>query len=146
MVSGKRNPFDELERLFERMNQQFERAAGDMDTGGMFGMGSASVDVADRDNELVVTADLPGFDKEDIDVKLSGDTLQIEAQHEEATEEGDEAEYIRRERSHQTVSRSVTLPEQVREDDVTARYKNGVLTVTLPKVHDSSTSRSIDID
>ena len=144
MALGKRNPFEELEQLFDRMNRQFEQS-GDAE-GGMWGMNRMSIDVEDRDDELIVTADLPGFEKEDLEVKLSEDVLKIEADREEQTEQtGDEGEYIRQERRQRSMSRSVRLPEPVNEDEVDARYKNGVLTITLPKRHADSESRSIDI-
>ena len=109
---------------------------------------SASIDVADRGEEFTVTADLPGFDTEDIDVSIREDVLRIEAEHEEESEEGDEEDgrYLRKERRHQSVSRSVTLPEQVDEEAVSAEYRNGVLTVTLPKVEEQDDeSHQIDI-
>lgn len=105
---------------------------------GRMGQSGTSVDVADNGEEFVVAADLPGFDTEDIDVSIREDVLRIEAEHEEERDEGaegdrDEGRYIRRERRHQSVGRSVTLPERVDEESVTAEYRNGVLTVTLPK-------------
>lgn len=145
MALGKRNPFEELEQLFDRMNRQFEQSAEGMDS-GMWGMKSMSVDIEDREDEFVVTADLPGFDKEDMSVKLADNQLKIKAEREEHVEEGEEGEYIRRERSQRSTSRSVSLPEPVDEEGVEARYKNGVLTVTLQKVHAASESRDIEIN
>lgn len=144
MALGKRNPFEELEQLFDRMSRQFDQSAGEMET-GMWGMREMNVDVEDRDDEFVVTADLPGFEKEDMDVKLADDMLKIKADREERTEESDDDQYIRRERRQRSMSRSIRLPEPVKEDEIDARYKNGVLTVTLPKRHGDSESRSIDI-
>lgn len=126
------------------MSRQLEQSAEGMDT-GMWTMGSMNIDVEDRDDEFVVTGDLPGFDKEDMDVKLSENTLKISANREESTEDEREGEYIRQERSRRSVSRTVRLPEPVEEDEVNAHYKNGVLTVTLPKRHAASESRSIEI-
>jgi len=129
-MSIRRNPFEDLERMFERMSRQFEdwepewEAMGDIDM---------SVDVADYDDELVVTADLPGYESDDIDVRLSDSRLHIEAHHEESTGE-ESGEYLRRERSHRSVSRSLTLPEPVDPDSVSAKYKNGVLTLHMSKV------------
>ena len=142
-----RNPFDELERLFERMGQQFgESWGGNFEMGGSMGS-SMSVDMADHPDEIVVTADLPGFSKEDIDVRLADNTLRIAARKEESTKTGGEQEnYIRRERAKRSMSRSVTLPEPVDEEGVSAKYTNGVLTVTLPKMHATGESRSIQIE
>lgn len=142
-----RNPFDELERFFERMSQQFgESWGGNFEMTGGIGS-SMSVDVADHPDEIVVTADLPGFSKEDIDVRLSDNTLRINARKEEAAERGGEQEnYIRQERSRRSMSRAITLPEPVDEEGVSAKHSNGVLTVTLPKMHATGESRSISIE
>lgn len=142
-----RNPFDELERFFERMSQQFgESWGGDFEMSTSMGS-SMSIDVADHDDEIVVTADLPGYSKEEIDVRLADNSLRINARKEESREAGSEEEnFIRKERSQRSMSRSVKLPEMVDEEGVSARYTNGVLTVTLPKTHAASESRSISIE
>lgn len=104
-----------------------------------------AVDVEDTGDAFVVTADLPGFEKEDIDVHLRDDALQIDATHEESPEKDVKEQYIRRERSKRSVSRSLSLPEAVDEDAVSASFNNGVLTVELPKSRDEDDSTSIDI-
>lgn len=139
-------PFDDIEQLFERMNRQF---------GGMGGFSpgegwhAIDVDVADYDDEYVVVADLPGFDREDIDLRVDEDALTIRAERHHEVDEGSEAgAYLRRERRSESLSRTVTLPEAVREDDAGATYRNGVLTVTLPKqaVSAPDDSHRIDIE
>jgi HSP20 family protein len=146
-MTGRRNPFEDLEEMIERMSRQFEESMGGVGMEELPGRGGASIDMADHGDELVVTADLPGFNKEDIEVTLRGDQLQISAELEEASEEGDEGHYIRKERRHKSVSRSLSLPEEVEEESVSAQYKNGVLTVTLPKrVAEGGDSHQIDID
>jgi HSP20 family protein len=90
-----------------------------------------------------VTADLPGFEKEDIEVTLADRTLRIEAEHD--AEVSTEGEYVRRERRHESASRSVRLPEAVAEEGIEATHSNGVLTVTLPK-RDAEGGTRIDID
>jgi HSP20 family protein len=147
---SRRNPFEEIERMFERMNRQFgELSQGE---GGQLptttgGPQSVSMDVAEQDEEYVVTADLPGLEKDDIDLSISERTLRVSAEREESTDESDEeGTYIRRERRRQSVSRAITLPEEVSEENASAAYNNGVLTVTLPKRDRSSDSRSIDIN
>jgi HSP20 family protein len=136
------NPFDEFERMLERMNRQLGEFEGGVNvrTGS-----SASVDVADQGEEFRVTVDLPGYETDDVDLTLTNDTLRIEAQREEATEEDDE-QYIRKERRRQSISRSVSLPEPVDEEAVSATYNNGVLTVTLPKQYGDGDGRQIEIE
>jgi len=145
-MPSRRNPFEELERLFERLGGQFE---GDWGRGvdlGEFGEFGVAVDVADHGDEFVVTADLPGYEKSDIDVTLRGDTLRIAAEREVEEEEEVEGEYLRRERRAASASRSVTLPEEVDESGVSASYANGVLTVTLPKADLGGESHEIDVE
>jgi HSP20 family protein len=133
-MGSRSSPFDELERLLDKMNEARERAGGGL-----------AVDVKDEDDQFVVTADLPGFEKDDIDVEVHERTLRIDARREAETEAEDD-DYIRRERSERSLSRSVTLPEDVDEAGAAASYQNGVLTVELPKSHTSEESTSVDIE
>lgn len=142
---NRRNPFDEIERFFERMSEQFE----DMDDWSSFETALPSrlkIDIADHGEEYEVTADLPGYDKEDIEVELAEDRLRIAAEHEAESEEEEPGRYVKRERSKQSVSRSVTLPEPVDEEGVEARFRNGVLTVTLQKAGGGEDAHRIDIE
>lgn len=148
---SRRNPFDDIDRLFDRLNRQLEDAA-DMwegDRPAAFGAGSTAVDVEDAGDEFVVTADLPGFDKDDVDVRVRDRTLSISAERAESTEsaedESDDSTYVRRERRTQSFSRRVTLPEDVDTDDVSATMTNGVLTVRLGKSEGSS-GHHIDVE
>lgn len=103
------------------------------------------LDLVDEGDTYTITADLPGYEKEDIEVRLSGSTLKISAERDIETEEGD-GEYVRHERSRESVSRSVRLPESVVEDETDASYKNGVLTVTLSKESRLDGGKSISIE
>jgi HSP20 family protein len=142
------SPFDEIERTFERMARQLDEMNGRFEgwsrEGSAVGSG-ISVDVADHDDSVVVTADLPGFEKEDIDLSVSGRRLTIRAVRESTDETTDEA-YVRRERRHESMRRAVPLPDDVDEEAAAARYTNGVLTVTLPKVTVDDDSSHIDIE
>ncbi|WP_122090111.1 archaeal heat shock protein Hsp14 [Halalkalicoccus subterraneus] len=143
---SRRNPFDDVEEFFDRLNRQFEGQGGfDQDVFGMGGSNRLSVDLLDRDGELVVTADVPGFEKDEIDVRVSGRTLTIEADRERSTEEEDET-YLRSERRSESLRRTLQLPERVDEEAVSATYKNGVLTITLPKHDPGIGGKSIDIE
>lgn len=135
---------DPIERMFERMRRQFEESylpSGDRGAG----VSAMSVDVADRGDEFEVTADAPGFEKSDIELRVSDNTLHVSARREEERHEGDES-YIRQERHGRSFSRSIRLPEPVRSQDASARYANGVLTVTLPKADPSARGESIEIE
>jgi HSP20 family protein len=142
MAIRRRNPFDELEEMFERMSEQFERGTfGDL---GM-GMEAMAVDLADHGDEFVVTADVPGYDKDDIKVTISDNRLKIAAERDETTKEEGE-QYLRQERRHESMRRTLTLPEGVDEENITAKCRNGVLTVTLPKEHVTESGKTIDIE
>ena len=93
--------------------------------------GALALDISENQKEIVVTADLPSFAKEDIDVQLHDGILAIRAQHsEEHEEKGDH--YYRRERSWGSLSRRVALPGVVRDAPVEAVLKDGVLTLHIP--------------
>jgi HSP20 family protein len=139
------NPFSELEQFFERMSDQFERSADDWEVGWSLPSQSMAVDLADHDDEYVLEADLPGFEKDDIDVRITDHTLHVDAEREAATDTTSE-NYVRRERSHRTTSRSITLPGEVETDGVTATYDAGVLRVSIPKAEPLSESHRIDVN
>ncbi len=139
-MSRRNNPFDDIERMFERMQEQLE---GEFEGAEL--TGSVAVDVAEREDEYVVTADLPGFEREDVNVELQEEALRIEAEHSEQEEESEEGRYVRRERTTQSLSRTVPLPGRAEADGAEATFSNGVLTVTLPKASDED-SHHIDIE
>lgn len=136
-MTQRRNPFEEVERFFERMSRQFEDSSAVWEANGPLGWGGGfvemPVDLAEQDEEFIVTVDLPGFDKDDVDVRVTDHTLRIEAEHEEQTDE-ESPEYLRQERRHESMYRSIKLPEEVEKTGVKAKMTNGVLTVTVPKL------------
>jgi HSP20 family protein len=149
---SRRNPFRDIEQMFERMQQQLEEeleGVGGPGRGpGQGGGGSVPVDVEDREAEYVVTADLPGYEQGDIDIELIEDALRISADREaesQGDQSSDEGRYVRRERRRQSVTRTVSLPGAVDADAASAAFTNGVLTVTIPKVG-SGDGREIDIE
>lgn len=134
------------------MSREFEDLGGGLGVKTELG-GGIKVDVAEDDEAVTVTADLPGFDREDIDVTVEDNVLTVAAEHEEETEEegeGEEGEketYHRRELRRRSVSRRIRLPTAVEEEDATAEYENGVLTITLPKVEpEDAEGHSIDVE
>lgn len=108
-----------MERLFEFENQRLP-----------------SLDVIDRDNEMLVRAEVPGIDKNDINITLTDNLLTIkgETRKEFKKEEGD---YHRHEISSSSFARSVTVPQNVDGSKAVANLKNGVLEITLPKLESS---------
>ncbi len=153
---GRPNPFQGLENLFEQMSRQFESAARSWETNAGdesgskfdFSIGESvnGLDLAEGDDEFVVTVDVPGYETADIEVRLSGanDVLHVDGERSRETD-ADEDQFIRRERRAQSFSRRVQLPQPVDDEDVTARLNNGVLTITLGKA-ESDESHHIDIE
>ena len=140
------NPFNEISHLFERMQSDFEEMARTWSEEPEVVSSSVRVDLEDKDDEFVLTAELPGFDKEDIDVRLTDRTLQVSAEREEEEEEAESGEYIRRERHRKSISRKIPLPEAVDTDGVSATHNNGVLTVQMPKTEPTAEGTEIDVD
>jgi HSP20 family molecular chaperone IbpA len=90
-------------------------------------------DVIEKDNCYELEAELPGFNKEDITIDLKNDLLTISATHHENNDEKDkEGKYIRRERRSSSYQRSFRV-EGLKPEDIIAQYRNGVLTVNIPK-------------
>ncbi len=94
--------------------------------------GLPAVDVRETDNEVRVNAELPGMDPKDIDLRIERGVMTIRGEKKVESEHKDECCH-RTERRYGSFSRSIALPCPVREDQITAEYKNGVLSVTLPK-------------
>jgi len=93
---------------------------------------SPGVDIYETENELVLKADLPDVDMKDIDVRVENQTLTIEGER-KFEQESNGKGYHRIERNFGHFVRSFTLPPSFEADKVAAAYKNGVLTVSLPK-------------
>ena len=91
------------------------------------------LDVIDRDKELVVRAELPGVEKDDVKVEVTGDRLLIEAER-KFEEEEEKENFYRHELGYGSLMRTVVLPEDVDADNVQAELKEGILSITLPKI------------
>jgi HSP20 family protein len=124
----------EFDRLFDDFFQGWPTLGGsDRDRGWQ-------LDVQDREDAVVVRADAPGFEPSDFDVEVRGDNLVLCAcQSEEESEEAAGYRWQQRE-----LYRSVPLPAEIDADKIDAEYRNGVLTVTLPK-SEPAKSRKIEI-
>jgi HSP20 family protein len=133
------SPFEEMDRLFENYFGRgwlhpfrWERPSwGDLTM--PFEGKLPRVDVVDRDDEVIVKAELPGVDKKDLDITVTDNTVSIKGStsHEEKEEKGD---YYRCEISRGVFSRMVALPADVDAEKASSKFKDGVLELTLPKV------------
>jgi HSP20 family protein len=128
------------------MNRLFEDFFGGWDEGALAPMGerwgafSPQVDVTETDDEIKVSAELPGMDDEDIDVSLSDDMLTISGEKKEEREEKREG-YYRTERSYGAFRRAIPLSTTVDDEKVDAVFQNGVLTVALPKTGEAKAKK-----
>jgi HSP20 family protein len=101
-------------------------------------------DIKDTDDAIIVTMDLPGIDKSDVEISVSADNeLNVVAQR--STEETSGNEQGRFERTYRRFERKIILPEAVRADEARARLQNGVLEINLPK-EVTTTRKQISID
>ncbi len=126
------DPFDEIRRMQEYMDQMFRTfpALENRLSGDVF---SPLTDVMEEEDKVIVTTDMPGIEKEGIELSLKDNSLVISAgrgKEEESEKEG----YIRKERTYARYHREILLPEGVTEEGASAKLHNGVLTVTLPKL------------
>ena len=99
-------------------------------------LGSFGTDITDEGDHYELTADLPGFDKDDIKIDVKDGSLIVDAErHSEMEDKDKEKKFIRKERSYGRYQRAFTL-KGIREDDIRAKYENGILTVKLPKMEE----------
>ena len=94
-----------------------------------------SVDMYEEDNAVILEADLPGVDPEDVDVTVTEEAVTISAKKEEAVEEK-KRDYLRRERRFGSFTRTLALPSAVQPDKAKAEFKSGTLTLRMPKVEE----------
>ncbi len=132
-----------LGNLREEMEELFSRAFGEEIGTWSSERTVPSLDVAETDGGIEVRVDIPGMDAKDIDIQVHGNLLTISGERKEEREEKGKT-YHRVERRVGSFSRSVTLPCPVKEDAVDAQYKNGILTVKLPKTEEAK-SRKITV-
>lgn len=130
---------------FWDMRSIFDSFFDDSFPAAFFGPGnSMKADIRETEKEYIIDAELPGVKKEDIKLDLRDDTLTISVErNEEINEERDN--YIRKERRYGSFGRSFYV-ENVRHEDVTAKYNDGILTVNIPKAEaGKERKRKIDI-
>ena len=140
------NPFEEFENMLERYSKSGMSNIGkQMNTDLGFADWSPSVDIEEEDDKYLIKADLPGVDKDNIEVKLENGVLSIRGEKRTEKTSGEEgSKRHRTERFHGTFARSFTLPDAVREDAIDASYRDGVLSLSIPKAEDVK-PKSIDI-
>jgi HSP20 family protein len=152
-------PFSMLRRFNEDMERMFESFGfgrnlfpADIGPGNWPGAGGESasslwsprVEVFERDGKLIISADLPGVKKEDVNVQIDRDavTIQGERKQEKST---DERGYYRSERSYGSFYRTIPLPEGIDEQTASATFRDGVLQIEIKAPQQRSTGRKLEI-
>lgn len=144
------SPWDEMERWFNEFGRHGWMRPfswdwpGEMKSMQPFEGRVPKVDMIDRDKEVVIRAELPGVNKDDLDVTLSENTVTIKA-HTTREEKEEKGDYYRREMSRGDFQRTLTLPGGVDEAKAKANFADGVLELTLPKMEKTS-RRKVKVD
>jgi HSP20 family protein len=132
------NPFGFMRRMSEEMNRIFESAGVGGTLGQLGGSEQATlatwmppIEVQQKDNELVVRADLPGLKREDVSIEVDDGVLTLSGERRQESREEREGFY-RSERSYGSFYRAIPLPEGANEDDISATFGDGVLEVHVP--------------
>ncbi|MDX1673492.1 MAG: Hsp20/alpha crystallin family protein [Longimicrobiales bacterium] len=137
VVTRSRSPLSEMNRLAREMDSLFGGFNGPTD------LWSPPVDVEETGDELILTAELPGMDRENIDIELEDGVLTIQGEKkEEQKDEGTQG--LLYERRWGSFTRRFTLPRAVDANNITANYENGILTIRVPKAEEAK-GRKIEI-
>jgi HSP20 family protein len=129
---GDNDPFTSLRREMDRLFDSFGRDVGWPAQGSRAAAMTPSVDVSESEGELKIDVDLPGVEEKDVDVAISDNVLTIKGEK-KAEREEKKKDFHLVERSYGSFSRSLTLPFAVDPDQAKATFKNGVLSISLPK-------------
>jgi len=128
----RRDPFLNLASWQEQVNRMFENGFPGRSEASAITAWAPSVDIYETENELVLKADLPDVNEKDLDVHVENNMLTIRGER-KFEQKVKEENYLRIERTYGSFSRSFSLPNTVSTEGIKAEYKNGVLTVEMPK-------------
>ncbi|MEW5900375.1 MAG: Hsp20/alpha crystallin family protein [Acidobacteriota bacterium] len=128
------DPFRDIVSLREKMNRLFEDVVTQRgeDKDLISSAWAPAVDIYEDESQLVLTAEVPGIEEKDIEIKIEDNTLSLHGER-KMEKETKEENYHRIERSYGSFSRSFTLPNYVDQDNIRAEHENGVLKITMPK-------------
>ncbi len=151
MTLSKWQPLRELSAMRKQMDRLFEDmlSVRDSDWMGLHsigGMWTPAVELKETDKELVLKAEIPGIDVKDLEVEVGEDRVTISGEHQEqeSTEDKDK-NYFHSEFHYGKFERVVPLPMAIKMDDIKSDFKQGVLTLTLPKLQDEP-KKSVKVD
>lgn len=127
-------PFREIETLRHQFDQLFDELTVGNRESEMAWM--PSIELQDKDNNLILRAQIPGIEAEDLDVHVTRDAVSIAGEHRHE-KKAEERGYFRSEFRYGKFQRTIPLPVHIQNDRVQAEFKNGILTLTLPKVEEA---------
>jgi HSP20 family protein len=134
------DPFREFITLRDSMDRLFDRTLSRMDSDFDTVSWALPLDVIESNEEFVVKASLPGIDPDDLEINYSENTLTIRGET-KMEQEVEESRYHLRERRYGRFSRSISLPSKIDSDEIKADYRNGILTLHLPKTEEVKPKR-----
>lgn len=126
--------------FFEEIEDAMSRMWDSSANGWTFGASVPSIDLSETDKAVEVKLDVPGVKAKEIDIQLNGNLLTVSGERKEEEEKKGKT-FHRIERRYGSFSRSVTLPCPVQEDEVAAEYRDGVLSITLPKTEEAKSKK-----
>ena len=141
------DPFREMESIQREMNRLFDFSltrGGDRERGLLEGLWNPAIDIYDSKDTLLIKAELPGVNKEDIELSVHNNVLTIKGEKKQEKETNEKG-FVRSERFYGSFNRTISLPADVDAGKVQAEFKNGVLNVTLPKKEEAK-KQQIKID
>jgi HSP20 family protein len=134
------NPWNDLFDLHTQMDQLFQPLAPGLTTRNGVDYSTLPVDIQQTDKAFFVEASVPGFEPDDVEVTFDDGVLSITGRR-SSTETATHATYVRRERRATSVFRQVGLPTEVRAEDITASFENGVLRIEIPRAQKAAPKR-----
>lgn len=142
MAIARWNPWNDLFDLQGQVDQLFQSLTGgtSRQPNGGAEMMNLPVDIRQTDNEFVIEASVPGFRPDDVEVTFDDGVLTVRGQRRVENEET-QGQYVRRERRLTSVYRQIGLPAEVRADEISASFDNGVLRVTVPRAQKAQPKR-----
>lgn len=150
------DPFEQFDAMSRRMSNIMRQAfsmAGPMMNQAMTGLSATSsvdfmpaVDFQETENAYIVRSDLPGLEKDKIHITVESNILTLQGMRESTSESRDQKQgFYSHERSYGSFARSLPLPGPVDENNIRADYKNGVLTITLPKAVPAKAAQKVAV-
>ncbi|ELS04397.1 molecular chaperone (small heat shock protein) [Xenococcus sp. PCC 7305] len=135
-------PFRELSTIRQQLDRLFEdMASGDHDWLGIpssMGIWFPAVEIKETDKELILKAEIPGMDAQDLEVEVTEDQVTLSGEHkEESNHEEKDKNFFRSEFHYGEFKRVVPLPMLIKTDKIQSDFQNGVLTLTMPKMENS---------